>query len=198
MKRLNEAQKFKLSLIAWCALIIKMSGAVEKHKIDAAMNLLVVGTDKAEDYNNLYNTLLAALAEPLDGNIIATQLENITTQQERLILLRAFWCLMVEIEPERKQRQKVMASIGDLLGISTWDQSCIQSEYIKKIPTFYYARLGLKPGVTKSEVKSAYRNLALKHHPDRIRHHNNTSVDKATAQFQQINEAYNALLKALS
>lgn len=32
-----------------------------------------------------------------------------------------------------------------------------------------YAALGLKPGATASEIKSAYRKIVLKHHPDRSR-----------------------------
>ncbi len=51
----------------------------------------------------------------------------------------------------------------------------------------YYEILGLKKGASKDEIKRAYRNLALKHHPDRV------SADKkaeAEERFKEISEAY--------
>ncbi|KAI0340080.1 hypothetical protein BDW22DRAFT_1421855 [Trametopsis cervina] len=55
-----------------------------------------------------------------------------------------------------------------------------------------YRRLGLSEGASLEVVKSTYKQLALKTHPDK----NPDNVD-ATAQFQRISEAYNALLKYL-
>ncbi|MEQ6121510.1 DnaJ domain-containing protein [Reichenbachiella sp. MALMAid0571] len=51
----------------------------------------------------------------------------------------------------------------------------------------YLERLELAPGATKSEIKSAYRRLSKKYHPDI-----NKSPD-AQEQFIAINEAYNFL-----
>ncbi len=49
--------------------------------------------------------------------------------------------------------------------------------------------LGLSPGATKKQIKSAYRKLALKYHPDR-----NKSAG-AARKFQEIAEAYDYLLE---
>jgi curved DNA-binding protein len=51
----------------------------------------------------------------------------------------------------------------------------------------YYDTLGVKPGATAAEIKSAYRRLARKYHPD---------VSKESAaeeKFKAVNEAYEAL-----
>lgn len=51
----------------------------------------------------------------------------------------------------------------------------------------YYEILGVKKGATEAEIKSAYRKLARKHHPD---------VDKsagAAERFKEIGEAYQVL-----
>jgi len=53
----------------------------------------------------------------------------------------------------------------------------------------HYSILGLAPGATKKQIKSAYRELAFKYHPDR-----NSSADAARI-FQEITEAYNYLLE---
>jgi hypothetical protein len=53
----------------------------------------------------------------------------------------------------------------------------------------YHSILGLSPGATKKQIKSAYRQLALKYHPDR-----NKSAG-AARKFQEITEAYDYLLE---
>lgn len=57
----------------------------------------------------------------------------------------------------------------------------------------YYDILGIKPGATDDEVKSAFRRQAMKFHPDRVTSGNQSEIDSATAKFQKINEAYAAL-----
>lgn len=54
----------------------------------------------------------------------------------------------------------------------------------------YYDILGLKPGASKSDIRDAYRKLALKWHPDV----NPENQDQAKEMFQKIVEAYNALI----
>lgn len=58
-----------------------------------------------------------------------------------------------------------------------------------------YRVLGLAPGATVDEVKTAYRDLAQVWHPDRFPD-NNRLREKAQQNLQRINEAY-ALLRDL-
>lgn len=52
----------------------------------------------------------------------------------------------------------------------------------------YYKILGVERNASKDEIKRAYRQLALKYHPDK-----NPNDKKAEAQFKEINEAYDVL-----
>ena len=51
----------------------------------------------------------------------------------------------------------------------------------------YYQILGVKKDSTDSEIKSAYRKLARKYHPDI------NKTKEAEAKFKDINEAYEVL-----
>lgn len=50
--------------------------------------------------------------------------------------------------------------------------------------------LGIQPGATENEIKSAYRKLAKQYHPDR-----NPGDEDAARKFREANEAYEQLTK---
>jgi DnaJ-class molecular chaperone len=52
-----------------------------------------------------------------------------------------------------------------------------------------YTILGLRFGVTKEQIKQAYRKLAVKFHPD----HNKGNEKYCTTMFQKISAAYTIL-----
>ena len=52
----------------------------------------------------------------------------------------------------------------------------------------YYKILGLQPGATASEFKKSYRKLALKYHPDR-----NPHDEESEEKFKWVSEAYQVL-----
>ncbi len=56
-----------------------------------------------------------------------------------------------------------------------------------------YEVLGISPSATDDEVKSAYRALARKYHPDHYA--NNPLSDLAEEKMQEINDAYDAIVR---
>lgn len=53
----------------------------------------------------------------------------------------------------------------------------------------YYEILGLKPGCSKSDIKKAYRKLAMQYHPDK-----NQGDASAEETFKKVSEAYQMLM----
>ena len=57
-----------------------------------------------------------------------------------------------------------------------------------------YSVLGVKPGATEEEIKSAYRDLARRYHPDRFAG-NADAAHMAEEKMKEINEAYDLLTR---
>ena len=52
----------------------------------------------------------------------------------------------------------------------------------------YYEVLGIEKGASETEIKSAFRKMAMKYHPDR-----NPGDKEAEEKFKEVNEAYSVL-----
>ncbi|EKE26193.1 MAG: hypothetical protein ACD_4C00392G0001 [uncultured bacterium (gcode 4)] len=63
-------------------------------------------------------------------------------------------------------------------------------ESVKSSLDEHYAVLGLKKESTESEIKSAYKKLALKHHPDK----NLNNQKQAEEMFKKIKNAYELIM----
>ena len=57
-----------------------------------------------------------------------------------------------------------------------------------------YSVLGVSQSASDDEIKKAYRELARKYHPDNYA--NNPLADLAEAKMKEVNEAYDAIMKA--
>ena len=64
----------------------------------------------------------------------------------------------------------------------------------RRDPTDPYSVLGLSPGATLEEIKSAYRRLATQYHPDKVQHLGKDIQEVAEVRFREIQQAYDALV----
>jgi len=94
----------------------------------------------------------------------------------------------------------VINFIGRLLDISNKDMQSVHAHYFNpdlsgKKSNHYYDILGVSESVNYEELNKSYRDMAKKHHPDKVSHLGKEFQEAAKIQFQKISDAYQNIKK---
>ena len=81
-----------------------------------------------------------------------------------------------------------------MLGISSSDYDSIRNMFIPATDSAYRI-LEVERTATDEELKSAYRKMALKYHPDKVSHLGEDFRKTAEEKFKTINEAWERIKK---
>lgn len=85
------------------------------------------------------------------------------------------------------------AQLDKIIGSGADKQKQEQEQIIDEQSTDYYKVLGIENTASPEEIRSAYKKLALKWHPDRWAGASDEEKDIATEKFKEISNAYTAL-----
>ncbi|MDX9768891.1 MAG: TerB family tellurite resistance protein [Tenuifilaceae bacterium] len=88
----------------------------------------------------------------------------------------------------------VITNIASYIGVSSADFESIKSMFYDSVESCYKV-LEVTPTATNEEIKKAYRNMALKHHPDKVSYLGEDIRKAAEEKFQKVNEAYEKIKK---
>lgn len=97
-----------------------------------------------------------------------------------------------EIAALKEVAQYLQLSEQDVDSLLNLESAAKNSSHIEAA----YKVLGVSPSATDEEVKTAYRKMALKHHPDRVATLGEDVRKAAEKKFQEINDAKERVFKA--
>lgn len=136
---------------------------------------------------------------------------------QRLELLNVLFEIGYAYNGIDRSKLELLRNIAKFLRIQDWDLASLEYRYEcghyagreeqeEAIDSAYqyklmvaYTILGLPAGSSEKEVKSAYRNMAMKYHPDHLPEGVEEEMkDISAALFRQINEAYQYLIDEIS
>ena len=116
---------------------------------------------------------------------------------ERLQLLN-FLVIMAQVDGHVVTEEiNVLKEVAINLGLSATDvDSMLNLKDSSSSLEAAYRVLGVSPSATNEEVKNAYRQMALKHHPDKVSTLGDDVRKAAQKKFQEINNAKDLIYKA--
>jgi DnaJ like chaperone protein len=90
--------------------------------------------------------------------------------------------------------KSVLEAIASAIRLTSTDAASIIAMYYKEADSAYTV-LEISPSATDDEVRSAYRRMAMKYHPDRVATLGPEVQKAAEEKFKKIQEAYAAIKK---
>jgi DnaJ like chaperone protein len=93
-----------------------------------------------------------------------------------------------------KSEKSVLEAIASAIRINSSDAASVIAMFYKDTDSAYEV-LEISPDATDDEVKSAYRRMAMKNHPDKVSTLGPEVQKAAEEKFRKIQEAYETIKK---
>ena len=92
-----------------------------------------------------------------------------------------------------KSEKSVLEAIGAVIRLNNSDINSVIAMFYRENDESAYAVLGISPNATDDEVKTAYRRMAMKNHPDKVSTLGPEVQKAAEEKFRQIQDAYETI-----
>ena len=192
-RRPTQAGDFALSMVVLSAAVMQADNRVLKSELDYVKSFFKTnfGQTQAEQ---LTLALREALKNPVDVRGVCMQIRANMPHAKRLLLLQYLYGIARadgNVDPREVDLIRRMASA---LGISDKDRASIEAPFHSDKPDPYTV-LEVDQSASDAEVKKAYRRLALKVHPDKVRDMGEAYAKQAEVRFLEVQDAYEHLKK---
>lgn len=181
-------------LMALSASIMKADGKVVKSELDYVKMFL-----RQQFGENYSNTHLQTLKHFLDAGEIPLdricQDVRMRMQPEVRVQLMHYLFGIAKADGSVSETEiNLLGKIASMMGVSSVDFESVKNMFYRNADSDYKI-LGIESSATDDEVKKAYRQMAIKFHPDKVASMGEEYEKGAKEKFQQIQEAYDNIKK---
>lgn len=182
------------SLLVLTAAIMKADGKVLKSELNFVKNFLVnqFGEDAAREH---LQTLKVILDQNIPVREVAEQIGRYMDYSTKLQLVHYLWGIAAADQDIDSTEVRVIDEICYFMGINKADSDSIKAMFLKDSESAYKI-LEISPDASDEDVKKAYRNMAVKFHPDKVSHLGDEFRKDAEEKFSKVNQAYDDIKKA--
>jgi DnaJ like chaperone protein len=190
----SSAYDFPTMLIALSAAIMKADGKVLRAELDYVKSFFSqqFGPNFSAQHLQTLKQFLDSGNIPLDR--ICQDIRMRTQEEVRLQLLHYLFGISKSDGDVSDSEIKELHRIASMMGISNQDFETIKNMFYRDINSDYKV-LGIESSATDEEVKKAYRQMAIKYHPDKVAQLGEEYQLGAKEKFQKIQEAYENIKK---
>ena len=184
-----STKDFELNLLALASLLIKVDGRVSKQELDYVRNYFVsaYGKDRANATFKIFNDNLNK--KRISTDEIFNLFNTFLNYGSRLQVIHFLFGIAKADGNVSSPELIKLLEFSNLLKISNADFQSIKAMFVDQVGGAYKI-LEIDKSDSDQKVKSAYRELAKKHHPDKVQHLGEAYVKAAQDKFQKIQEAY--------
>lgn len=184
---------FAMSLLVLSAAVMKADQKVLRSELDFVRSFFI-SQFGSEEGNRLVAMLQEILKQDINVQEISVQVGQNLDYPVRLQLMHYLFGIAAADGHYHPDEVEVINSIAGYMGVSSSDYSSVKAMFVKSVG-WAYEVLEITSSATDDEVKRAYREMAKKHHPDKVSHLGDDVHRAATEKFQKVSAAYEEIKK---
>jgi len=201
-KKVDNQIGFEISLLILSSMVIKSDGKVLKTELNYVKQFFnkTFGLQKSNEYFKVFNTLNK---QDLNSRLrqVCLQINTHVNHSSRLEIIHFLFGIAASDNEIHLKEIETIKRISNYMNINSYDFESMKSMLLAKKSADsekWYKILGINKNATDSEVKKAYRKMALKHHPDKLTGVSEDIKKLSTQKFQAVKEAYEQINKERS
>ncbi|MBT3612161.1 MAG: DnaJ domain-containing protein [Flavobacteriales bacterium] len=197
--KVDNKKAFEISLLILSSVVIKADGKVLKSELDYVKKFFTntFGTTKSNEYFRMFNSLNK---QDLTSKLrqMCLQLNSHINHSSRLEIIHFLFGVSAadnEIHPKEIEQ---IQRIATYMNINPYDFESIKSMFLaggSSNVEHWYTMLGITKQATDTEVKKAYRKMAVKYHPDKLQGVSEDIKKLSDEKFLKVKEAYEQIMK---
>ena len=184
-----SSKDFEINLLALASLVIKADGKVTQNELDFVRRYFIsaYGKNRANEVFKIFNQNVKNKGISVSK---ISRLFNLALNYESRLQVIHFLFGIAKADGNISELEiKKLLEFSNLFKLSYADFLSIKAMFIKESDNAYKI-LELDKTTTNDQIKKSYRELAKKHHPDKVQHLGDAYVKAAQDKFQQIQKAY--------
>jgi DnaJ like chaperone protein len=189
-----KPETFQLNLLALSALIIKADGKIEQKELDFVRSFFIgqYGKERADSIFRTFNTQIKKETQHLDQLTRIFVLQ--TAYETRLQILHfLFGIANADGNISDIELQK-LSQVATGMRLRLPDFESIKAMFVKNTDNAYKI-LEVDSNASLDEIKKAYRKMAKKYHPDKLRGQDPAMIKGAEEKFREVQKAYETLMR---
>jgi DnaJ like chaperone protein len=185
---------FATMLMVLSAAVMKADGKILKVELDFVKNFF------SQQFGPKFNREhLQVLKHFLDGaeiplSQICNDIRSRTQVEVRIQLLYYLFGLAGADGKIEASEIRVIKNMAALMDIPDRDFESVKNMFFRDVDSDYKV-LEIEPNASEDDIKKAYRQMAVRYHPDKVAHMGDEYQKGAKEKFQKIQEAYENIKK---
>ena len=182
---------FEISLLILASVVIKADGKVDERELNFVRSQFVgmYGKDRA---NKAFQLFKGMMKKQVSSRQVCIQIRQHMPHSSRLQLIHFLFGIAKADEYVSDIEVDEIRKIAGYLYVNQYDFESIKAMFYKSSDSAYKI-LEVETSVTDSELKTAYRKMVKKYHPDNLIGLGDEHLKGAKEKFQRIQEAYEAI-----
>lgn len=189
----TQSGDFEVSLLILASIVIKADGRQDPRELDFVRQQFV-GMFGKQRANHAFKLFKAIGQQQISVRQVCLQIRQRMDHASRLQLLHFLFGIAQSDTHVDDSEVQVIERIAIYLGINSKDLESIKAMFYKSSEGAYKI-LEIEPTASNAAIKTAYRKMVKKYHPDKVLHLGKEYQKGAEAKFRSVQEAYEQLQK---